>query len=36
MFWKVKFNPNEKGVVAVLNWAHDPDVPSGEDFYKDA
>ncbi|KAI0548145.1 beta-lactamase/transpeptidase-like protein [Xylaria curta] len=36
IFWKVRFNTNEEGVVTALNWAHDPDVPSGEDFYKDA
>ncbi|GAP92040.2 putative d- protein [Rosellinia necatrix] len=36
IFWKIRFNTNKEGIVTVLNWAHDPNIPSGEDFYKDA
>ncbi|KAJ8131518.1 hypothetical protein O1611_g2108 [Lasiodiplodia mahajangana] len=35
IFWKVHFKVNEEGIVTTLNWAHDPSVPSGEDFFRD-
>lgn len=35
IFWKIKFRSNEQGEITVLNWAHDPDVPDGEDFFRE-
>lgn len=35
IFWKVKFRSNEKGEITVLNWVHDPDVATGEDYFRE-
>jgi len=34
LFWKLRFSVDEQGVTA-LNWAHDPDAPAGEDFFRE-
>lgn len=34
-FWQVKFTKDENDSIDCLNWAHDPDVPDGENLFRD-
>lgn len=35
IFWKLRFRPNDHNQIDTLNWAHDPELPKGEDYIKD-
>jgi len=35
VFWKVRFQSSDANQVDVLSWAHDPELPEGEDYFKD-
>ena len=35
MFWRLRFRCGENGYLSILNWAHDAELPEGEDFFKE-
>ncbi|KAM0329221.1 hypothetical protein ACHAQA_004521 [Verticillium albo-atrum] len=35
VFWKLRFNANAAGEITSVTWAHDADVPEGEEFFKE-
>ncbi len=36
IFWKVRFRARDGKIIDTLNWAHDPELPKGEDYFKNA
>ena len=34
LFWKLRFRYGDHGHISILNWAHDAELPQGEDFFK--
>lgn len=35
VFWKVRFRSSDANQVDILSWAHDLQIPEGEDYFKD-
>ncbi|ROV90339.1 hypothetical protein VMCG_09751 [Cytospora schulzeri] len=35
IFWEIRFTKDKSANINCLNWTHDPDVPAGEDFFRD-